>query len=546
MLLGDPKKIDLGSSSFKKMRVENNLYIDKTRFIEHFLLEPNSVQLVVRQRRLGKSLNMDTLRCFLTDSEDNRHLFAGAYIEKSPVWNQANSAPVFFFDFKNLDRVNYKAQIQNKIVEYVYNYVGVRNLKDYTKYAFDRYMAGDGGDTNGFLLLSEIVFETTGKYSYILIDEYDKLLMDNHNNDAYDEIKEYETGLLSAGLKGNRYLKKALLTGVMRVSRESILSGLNNLSTYSLFADKVYTSDFGLSEAEIQELRECCDFDAAKLKDWYDGIKINGRSLYNIYSVFSYMREGAYKNYWGRSGAIDMISGLLDESRRETIMRLLNGETINTYVSDRISLNELAAEPDDNVVYSLLTQAGYLSLEHIDESNYGAVKIPNKELAYVWKDYILSSVVKKGASLKTMFDNIDNLDHFSNDVEYFLNDRLSYFDMESKPGNGTVSEKTYHVFMLGLLSAYEDISFIKPPFSNRESGDGRYDIMLVRKDLAIVFEFKSTDDVDNLASLAAEGLKQIDEKRYYADAPRGVPLIKTAIAFCGKRCRAMSSRHERL
>jgi hypothetical protein len=140
MIFGDPQKINLSTSSYKNLRTQNCLYIDKTRFIEHFLNEPNDVQLIVRQRRLGKSLNLDTLGCFLTDQENNKDLFEGTYVQNSTVWNQANSAPVFYFDFKNLTKEEYKKQIQNQIVKHIYNYIGIENLNGFSKYIFDQYL----------------------------------------------------------------------------------------------------------------------------------------------------------------------------------------------------------------------------------------------------------------------------------------------------------------------------------------------------------------------------------------------------------------------
>jgi hypothetical protein len=543
VISGDAKKIDLGNSSFEIMRNNNNLYIDKTMFIEHFLNEPNSIQLIVRQRRLGKSLNLDMLKCFLTDKVDHRGLFAGTYIESSPVWGQANSAPVFMFDFKNLSPYDYKESICEQIDKHISAYIDTDILTGYLKRRYERFINNPETNAEGLLILTQLVYELTGKQSYIFIDEYDKHLSDNYNNDAYSEIRNYETRFLSAGLEGNPYLKKALMTGVMRVSRESILSGLNNLVTYDLFADKAFTSDFGLTEEEIDALQKIYRFDKSLITQWYNGINIGKKSLYNVYSVLSCVQNGEYNNYWGRSGTMEIITNLIDDSRQRTIIRLLNGETVNIYLKDRISLHELADDPNDSVFYSFLLQAGYFSLEAVDWNNYGAIKIPNKEIMNVWKEFILSSLVKKGNTIRTLFDNINDLKTFDKDVEHFLNDRLSYFDIETSSCKSKTNEKTYHVFVLGLLSAYEDVS-CKKPQSNRESGDGRYDILYEMNDLSIIFEFKSVENVSQLEAAAIEGLQQIDERRYYADATKNKPLIMTAIAFCGKQCVAKSRWHD--
>ncbi|MCL1997881.1 MAG: AAA family ATPase, partial [Turicibacter sp.] len=248
MILGTTKRIDLSTSAFERIVTDGSLYVDKTHMIEHFLCDSSAVHLITRHRRLGKTLNMDTLRCFLTDAEDYRHLFKGLYIESSPVWEKANSAPVFYFDFKGLSRQRYKKDIFFKIAEYITAYCGDKNLPmAVAEYLHDK----DFDNPNGLLYLTESVYKATGKRSYILIDEYDKLLMDNHKSDKYEEIRDFETLFFSAGVKGNHYLEKALITGVMRISKESLFSGLNNIKTFDMFNDKLYTNDYGFTESEV-------------------------------------------------------------------------------------------------------------------------------------------------------------------------------------------------------------------------------------------------------------------------------------------------------
>ncbi len=541
MITGNIKRIDLGQSSFENLINDNNLYIDKSRFIENFLNESNSVQLVVRQRRLGKSLNIDMLRVFLTDLQDTRHLFKDLYIESSSVWNEINTSPVFLFDFKNLNAKTYTDQISNQIIKHILCYVDVDKLpKQYIKPYNE--LLNNPAYTEGLLLLTELVHEATGKRSYILIDEYDKLLTDNYNSDDYEAIKAYETALLSTGLKGNKFLKKALLTGVMRISRESILSGLNNLYTYDIFSDYLYQDDFGLTEHEINELYLLGYFDRETVKSWYNGIKINGKSIYNIYSVLSFIKSGHIGNYWGRSGTLDIIRSLLTNDRLTVLEKLLSGQTIEAEVDRRISLNDLSTDTSDATYYSVLVQAGYLALEHINHENDNVrLSIPNTELMNVWKEFILQRLTKGEVPVKTLFNNIENLELFDNDLQYFLSDKLSYYDIDNSTHK--TRERIYHVFVLGLLSAYEDITYIKPPLSNRESGDGRYYILLERKGFCIIFEFKSVDHADQLPNAVQDGLRQIEDKRYYADVPKGTKLIKTSIAFCGKQCITKSVLH---
>jgi len=224
MFVGDLRKINLSTSFFENIIINGCLYVDKSRLIEHFLEESSDVQLIARQRRLGKSLNMDMLWCFLTDREDYRYLFQGLYIEGSHVWETANSAPAFLLDFKDLSSTGYHNQIRQIINAYAFGYLGSPGCPEYLSEAYSEWKEGKGENPDGLRLLTELIYSVTGKKPYILIDEYDKLLMDNAGTDKYVEIRNYMTQFLSAGLKGNRYLAKALLTGVTRISYEGFLA----------------------------------------------------------------------------------------------------------------------------------------------------------------------------------------------------------------------------------------------------------------------------------------------------------------------------------
>lgn len=432
MINGDINKIDLGISDFKRIIEEGNLYIDKTRMIENFLNESSLVNLIARQRRIGKSLNMDMLKCFLTDKEDLRYLFKGLYIESSNVWNKANSAPVFYFDFKRCNSSNYKVTIHDTICDYIESYCDGIKLSRASR----RYLESDDIDeTGGLYFLTESVYRATGKRSYILIDEYDKLLMDNYNTDRYEEIRKFEASLLTTGLKGNNYLERALLTGVMRVSHESILSGLNNIVTFDVFNDTIYTNDYGLSDEEITALSELSGFDIDEMRSWYNGIKIKDYPIYNIYSVMSYLNQKSYECFWGKSGTLEIITSLINDEQKLVMTELLNGEKVKISISSRFSLKQLLGKPGNKAFYSLLVQAGYLAIEEFDPINDTAyASIPNQELMAVWKNFIFENLYSSSFRVKALFDNVNNLNTFSADLEYFLCDRLSYHDL-ADPSN---------------------------------------------------------------------------------------------------------------
>ena len=534
MVTGDIKNINLSISSFERMITEGNLYVDKTKLIEHFLKSPSTVQLVARQRRLGKSLNMDMIRCFLTSSEDLRHLFKGLYVESSPVWGEANSAPVFYFSFKGLRPDTYRRMIYDMICDYIENYCTDANISR----AVRRYLSSNDFDnTEGLKHLTESVYRATGRRSYILIDEYDKMLLESYNSNMYEEIRSFETALFSAGLKDNPYLEKALLTGVMRISHESMFSGLNNIVTHDVFGDDVYTDDYGLTDVEIESLCKLASIDMEEVRAWYNGITIGGHAIYNIYSVMSYIAHGKFDCYWGKSGAMDMIIDLLNDNRKATIARLLNGEKVEVSIANRISLRHLSDKSSDQAFYSLLVQAGYLALhENVPSlATTTLVSIPNTELMMVWKGFILESLYTDTPKLKTLFDNTKDLGVFANNLEYFLRDRLSYHDLAAYKGDSQIQERLYHMFLLGILSAYDDVR-CSYPLSNRESGDGRYDVLVQKPEVNFIFEFKASDSVEGLAEKAQEALAQIEAKRYGADLDKGKRLVKVGVAFCGKLC----------
>ena len=537
MLTGDIKKIDLSTSSFERLITTGQFYVDKTALIEHFLNASSQVNLITRQRRMGKSLNMDMVRCFLTGQQDMRHLFKGLYIEKSPVWEKVSSAPVFYFDFKTLTIERYRQQIVAQVFKHVQSITDIGSLTDYSKWLFDNLTSNPDSGTDGLFILTEIAYEVTGKRSYLLIDEYDNLLMRHYNSAKYEEIRDFETALLSAALKGNNNLEKALLTGVMRISHESMLSGLNNIVTHDVFGDEVYTDDYGLTDKEIESLCKLTNTNMDEIRTWYNGITIGGHAIYNIYSVMSYLAHGKFDCYWGKSGTMSLIVDLLNDNRKATIARLLNGEKVEVGIANRISLRHLSDKSSDQAFYSLLVQAGYLALhENVPSlATTTLVSIPNTELMMVWKGFILESLYTDTPKLKTLFDNTNDLNVFASNVEYFLRDRLSYHDLATYKGDSQIQERLYHMFLLGILSAYDDVR-CGYPLSNRESGDGRYDVLVKKPEANFIFEFKACDSVDDLNKKAKEALKQIETKRYGADLDSRKRLIQVGVAFHGKLC----------
>ena len=544
MIRSDITKIDLGTASFEKIIKNNNFYVDKSALIEHFLNDTNTVVLIARHRRSGKSLNIDMLRCFLTDRSDNRELFQGLYVENTPVWAKAHSAPVFSFSFKNMHAKNYMAKLYGQVFKEFYKHFNDELLSKPDRTLWEDYCAQKGGDSDGLLLLTELAYHIAGKRPYIFIDEYDKLLRDYYQTDEYDEIFEYIKYFLSAGLKDNLYLEKALLTGVLRISYESMFSDLNNITTYDMFSDALYTDDYGLTESEINEIYAQIPFDRVKMKEWYNGIKVNQRAIYNIYSVSSFLQIKVFRCYWGNSRLLDMVISLMNDDRENTVRELLNGEQAEVAIENRVSLKQLWNIQDDASFYSFLIHGGYLALDSIiSEKNSAMISIPNVELREVWKKFILQFYFPNQNRVITMFDHSDSLSLLERDIEGYISDSLSYYDLSVHKGEqaGKVWERVYHVFILGILSAYSDSRYIKP-VSEGEGGDGRYDILYQRGNYNYIFEFKACYEVKQLDTTALKALNQIDVMRYGAKLECERPLIKVGIAIHGKQCRVRCGR----
>jgi hypothetical protein len=254
--------------------------------------------------------------------------------------------------------------------------------------------------------------------------------------------------------------------------------------------------------------------------------------------MMSFLRNAEFDCYWGMSGSMNIIKDLLNDERWETITKLMRGEEVSVPMNNRISLEALMGhDSEDETFYSLLVQGGYLSIAERTGEDSAVVNIPNIELLRVWKSFILKGLYKSSMRVRSMFDNVSEPKLFEEDLEYFLTDRMSYHDLAGHGGESRrrAHERAYHIFILGMLSAFEDMESVRP-LSNRESGDGRYDIMVERADVCIIFELKACGDGESPETAAERALRQIDAKRYGAEAGIGKKLIKIGVGFLGKQC----------
>jgi hypothetical protein len=559
VVVGNASNINLSTSSFKKIIENDYLYVDKSRFIDHFLAKRSDVEIIARQRRIGKSLNLDMLYCFLTDREDNRHLFDDLAIRSSHVWKLVNSAPVFLFDFKEMDESLYKKDIWLKINKYMNQYLelssGPKAAGIYEEWAFSKFDYKLGIETyettNGLFTLTEMAYATTGKRSYILIDEYDNPMNHASSFEVYNDMRNYFTKLFSKGLKGNNYLEKSVLTGVMRISHEDLLSGLNNPETFDVFADRAYGADYGLTEEEAAEICKIAGLDLEEIRKWYNGVRIGGSDIYNTFSVMSAAASKTIDCFWGQSGTLDRIKAVVTPAQKaKLIMGLDKGSALTTEINSRINLRMLTHGCADSTLYSLLVQSGYLRLESWDsKTGIGAVSIPNEELATAWRKFIFGDALNN-RDLNSFLHDLSDMDNLSNNVMKFLSplfDSLSVYDLpeaEYKHKNGKTYQKIpelyYHQILLTAFYAIKPQLGYKLMLSNRESGDGRYDILLDMGDTLVVFELKSGRKSDRAETLSKNALQQVKDKRYGADLCK--PIIAIGCGFSQKRVKVKSAK----
>jgi len=537
VIRGDKKRIDLGSSEFRRFIENNNFYVDKTKFIENAINASSSVLLFTRHRRTGKSLNLDTLRTFLDCKQDTKHLFNGLYIENSPDFFRVNKHPVICLNFKVLKIADYKKQFKFMIKDNAVYYLKKEEF-DYKLSAY--FDVEEDYNANALMFLTKNLHEVYGVKPYILIDEYDKMLMDNVYSAEYENLRVWITDIFDAALKDNYSLEKAVLTGVTRISKESMFSGLNNLSVYDVFTGGAFDRDFSLTENEISEI--LTPEELGEVRDWYNNTRVGEEKLYNIYSVMSYLQYGKLDNYWGNSGTLDMLINLINKARADRMLEMIEDRNayVTTKLQPRLSLKNIAsANLADPQFYSFAIQAGYLTYdtETEPEGNRPAeyrVYIPNLELQSVWRDFILEFVVETpGEDLRGIFKNIGDTEDFSEQLKNFIDYRLSFFDTDKRE-----PEKIYHVFLFGMaLGAKFKCE------SNRESGFGRYDLLIEGDAFYAVLEFKRADNSDGLEKKAEEALRQIDKQKYYARAKNNKPIYKVGVACYKTECAVKTVLH---
>ncbi len=551
------KTVGLGIQDFEKVIVNNVFYIDKTKFISEWWKSEDDVTLITRPRRFGKTFTLSTVEKFFSGRKENsQELFKGLEIANDPeMMNECGGWPVLFVSFADVKTSNYKSFLEkfNRIINLlVSDLVPIKNSLKEIDLDFWEKITLDmdpGVASDCIKYLCKWLSEYYGKKVIILLDEYDTPMQEAYVNGYWNEAVEFMRNTFNATFKTNPYLHKALLTGITRVSRESLFSDMNNLKVITNASEK-YADCFGFTEDEVFQSLETYGYSSEKekVKKWYDGFRFgNVEDIYNPWSIISFLQEGKYEPYWANTSSNSLISKLVregDASIKESFETLLRGESIFTPIDEQLVYGEM--QDNETAVWSLLQATGYLKIAGITEREDGPLyelKLTNYEIMRIFKVMVMSWFRGNGSTLYNEFVK-SLLRAETKGMNKFLNKFLlktcSYFDGGSNASEAE-PERFYHGLVLGLMVGLGEEYILE---SNRESGYGRYDVMLkprdVKKDMGIIIEFKVLDEDDEktLEDTARSALRQIEEKHYEEELlTAGVPkdkIYKYGFAFSGK------------
>lgn len=528
-------------------------YVDKTLMLRDFLDERPMVSLFTRPRRFGKTLNMDMIRTFFERTEED----TSVYFKDKNIWKcgkkyreYQGKYPVIFLTFKDVKRDNWAEtyeHILHLISEEFQRHSSLMKssaCSEYEKILFQKIVSGNASATDyiaSLKILSEMLCKHYGERAVIIIDEYDTPIQQGHIKGFYEPVVAFMRNFFSGGLKDNRSLAYGFLTGILRVAKESIFSGLNNLAVYSVL-DKKYDSYFGFTKDEVVKMAEYYNASEkmTEICDWYDGYRFGEEEIFNPWSVVNYFSHGCEAAaYWLSTSHNDIIGEILEQADKniyEQLCGLLQGEALLTYVDTSVIYPEIKNNPSS--VYSFLLVSGYLRTtgpsRTVGLGNMCEVALPNREILFVYQREILdklANIIPQSAAIgiqEAVYSG--DAEVLKQQLSTLLKTSVSYYD--------TAKESFYHGLMLGLLAMtdgrYREVS-------NDESGDGRYDICLIpnQKHLpGIIIELKAEKGCteEQLKKFAEKAVQQIENKHYDMRLKEaGVKeIIKYGVAFSGK------------
>ena len=535
----DKKPLPIGIDDFKTIIEEDYYYADKTKMIESLLDDSAGVTLFTRPRRFGKTLNMSMLNYFfnLKNKEENRKLFENLYISKSKYMSQQGEYPVIYLSFKDIKALNWEKcyYLTRRLITYLYNEfeflrekLNKKDLSDFDKVWLDE----EGADwENSLKNLLRYLYEYYNKKVVVLIDEYDTPIVSGYNNGYKKEVLALYRSLYSTVLKSNTHLQFSVMTGILRIAKEGIFSGLNNLQVYNIF-EKNFSEYYGLTEEEVLEGLKYynLEYEINDVKDWYDGYQFGNTEVYNPWSIINFLKNGKLKPYWQGTAGNETINELLDRGNKEIfddLEKLFRKETVYKKIRD---FTEFTA--DINEIWELFLYSGYLTTSGEQKDREYPLRIPNREIMEFFEDRFIDRFT---GNYQKFSDTIrylraGNIEKFGEILQEEILSSLSYFDTDK-------DEKYYKVFLIGifvaLMNDYRRLS-------ERESGHGRADLILEPKkkeNPGYIFEFKVANSEEELESYAEEGFEQIEKKKYDIELiNRGVTeIIYIGLAFYKKK-----------
>lgn len=555
------KVIGIGKQSFEDIIQSNCFYIDKTSLIKEWWESEDDITLITRPRRFGKTLNMDMLKCFFSNQyRDQGQLFEGLNIWKEEKYQQLQGTyPVIYLSFADVKQTNYKDAVLKikKIITDVYQqYIELAGWEGLTEVQVRQFQSVDPymDDVTAQCALKDLsgyLYRYYEKKVIILLDEFDTPMQEAYIHGYWDEFTAFIRSLFNAAFKTNPYLNRAMMTGITRVSKESIFSDLNNLKVVTTTSEE-YATCFGFTQEEVFAALE--EFQLADQKDavkqWYDGFTFGSQQdIYNPWSITNYLKEKKFLAYWASTSSNGLVNRLIQTSKpdvKEFMEELLNEREIVLNFDEQIVFDQL--ETKENAIWSLMVASGYLKVDKIEYRGilhvpWYHLKITNLETLGMFSEMFVgwfqNTRSNYNAFIKAMLcGNIKEMNAYMNEVALAT---FSSFDTGSHPSGRTQPERFYHGFVLGLLVELRDQYEVR---SNRESGYGRYDVMLIprqKNQLAFVLEFKVYDAQEELKleDTVQSALVQIEEKDYDTELiERGISKSKIrhyGFAFEGKR-----------
>ena len=545
------KAVPVGIEDFERIINEDYYYVDKTMLIEELLVNRAPVTLFTRPRRFGKTLNMSMLKYFfdVKNKEENKKLFENLKIYNSEYMSEQGKYPVIFVSLKDL-KGNTWEECLNRLKLFIFDlYVEFEYIREkmneWDKRKFEKvlYEKEDADYTMSLKFLADSLYKYYGEKVIILIDEYDAPIINAFDKGYYNEAINFFQTFYSSALKTNNSLKYGVLTGITRIIKEGIFSGLNNLKVDTIL-NKKYSEYFGLLEDEVIEMLDYFDmkYKIEEVKEWYNGYLFGESEVYNPWSIVNYIDNGEIKAYWANVSGNTLLENMLDhagESVYDDLKQFTDGESIEKYISDGTTIKSLLSNDDE--IWQLLLYSGYLTKaknqEKESDSNIYNLKIPNKEIRKYFGNMFLNRFFGTEVKTNILIKALENGDikKFEKTLGEIMINMLSHFDLDKE------MEKIYQVFMIGLvgflMGKYEIIS-------NDESGYGRYDLAMIpikSNEKAYLMEFKISKTKKGMEERAQKALKQIDEKKYDTKLKaRGIKnILKIGVAFYGKEVKVV-------